>query len=160
LKGLVSLNCGAPSPPGKKGKLSDISPLRGLPLTHLDLTLTQVTSIEVVREMPLTHLHLDRVPVSDLSPLTGKALKVLHFGGTKVKSLSKVPVVSVEVLHCYFPQISSKAELQRLKARYLDLWGVPNTVDPERLRELKPPLSRVNIKPVDEFLKDLPKTKA
>ena len=157
LQGLVSLKLSATPLPGKRGKLSDISPLRGLPLTHLDLGCTEVTNIEVVREMPLKDLSLDRVPVTDLSPLTGKVLKSLHFGGTKVKSLSEVPIASSEVIHCHLPQISDKSELQRWGVRFLDLWGVPATVDPERLRELKPPLSRVNGKPLEEFLKDVEK---
>ena len=160
LQGLVSLKLSATPLPGRRGKLSDISPLRGLPLTHLDLGCTEVTNIEVVREMPLKDLSLDRVPVADLSPLTGKVLKSLHFGGTKVKSLSDVPIASSEVIHCHLPQISDKAELQRWGVRFLDLWGVPATVDPERLRELKPPLSRVNGKPLEEFLKEVAPPKA
>ncbi|MDB5344876.1 MAG: prkC 3 [Schlesneria sp.] len=156
LQKLVSLKLSATAQPGKRSKLSDISPLRGLPLTHLDLGCTAVTNIEVLKEMPLADLSLDRVPVADLSPLTGKVLKSLHFGGTKVKSLSEVPIASSEVIHCHLTQISDKAELQRWGVRFLDLWGVPTTADPERLRELKPPLSRVNGKPLEEFLKEAP----
>jgi len=154
LKGLVSLKLSATALSGRRGKLSDISPLKGLSLKELELSSTQVTNIEVLRDMPLVNLNLDRVPVSDLSPLTGKVLKSLHIGGTKVKSLSDVPVASSEVIHCHLPQISDKAELQRLGVQFLDLWGVPETTDPERLRALQPPLSRVNGKPLEEFLKE------
>ena len=118
------MNLSATPLPGRRGKLSDISPLGGLPLTHLDLCCTEVTNIEVVKAMPLKHLSLDRAPVTDLSPLTGKVLKSLHFGGTKVKSLSEVPIAGSEVIHCHLPQISDKAELQRWGVRFLDLWGV------------------------------------
>ncbi len=156
LQRLVSLKLGATAQPGKRSKLSDISPLRGLPLTHLDLSCTAVTNIEVLKEMPLKDLSLDRVPVADLSSLTGKVFKSLHFGGTKVKSLSDVPIASSEVIHCHLPQITDKADLQRWGVRFLDLWGVPTTTDPERLLELKPPLSRVNGKPLEEFLKETP----
>jgi len=160
LRGLVALTCSPTQLPGRRGKLADISPLQGLPLASLDLTSTQVTNIEVVKEMPLTHLNLDRTPVADLSPLTGKTLKLLNFGGTKVKSLSDVPIVQVDNLHCYLRQITDKSDLARRKVRYLDLWGVPDTVDPERLRELKPTLSRVNKKPLEDFLKEVAQTKA
>lgn len=156
LKGLVSLNCSPTPAPGRKGKLADISPLRGLALTQLDLTSTRVTDIEVLRAMPLVSLTLDRTSVADLSPLTGKLLKSLHVGGTKVTSLSEVPVARTEVLHCYLTQVTSKAELERLGVRFLDLWGVPTTTAPERLRELRPPLSRVNGKPLDDFFKPTP----
>jgi hypothetical protein len=129
---------------------------RVVALTHLDLSCTAVTTIEVLKEMPLKDLSLDRTPVADLSPPTGKAFKSLHFGGTKVKSLSDVHIASSEVIHCHLTQIFDKDELQRWGVRFLDLWGVPAAADPERLRELKPPLSRVNGKPLEEFLKETP----
>jgi len=155
LRGLVSLSCGPTAGPGRRGKLADISPLQGLALTHLDLTSTMVAEIAVLQAMPLVSLSLDRTPVADLSPLAGKVMKTLHVGGTKVTSISDVPVARTEVLHCHLPQVSSKAELQRLGVRFLDLWGVPMTTAPERLRELQPPLSRVNGRPLEEFLKEV-----
>jgi serine/threonine protein kinase/Leucine-rich repeat (LRR) protein len=154
LQGLVSLKLGPTPRPGKRSKLSDISSLAGLHLKHLDLGCTEVTNIEVVKTMPLETLSLDRAPVTDLSPLTGKVLKSFHFGGTKVKNLSEVPIAGSEVIHCHLSQISDTSVFQRWGVRFLDLWGVPTSVDPERLRVLKPPLSRVNGKPLEEFLQE------
>jgi hypothetical protein len=155
LRGLVSLDCDAPPRQrGIKTKLSDISPLRGLALTDLNLSTTRVASIEVLKEMPISVLSLDRSPVSDLSPLRGKVLQVLHIGGTKVSSVSDVPAASVQLLFCYPGQLDADA-LQRLQVSELQLYGVSNTIDPEQLRALRPRLRRVMGKPVEEFLKGI-----
>jgi hypothetical protein len=55
LKGLGSLDCGGSAP--RKGRLSDLTPLRGLRLQRLNCTESQVSDLEPIRGMPLEFLH-------------------------------------------------------------------------------------------------------
>lgn len=106
--GLKVLICRAKT--GTKGKLVDLSPLKGLPLTSLDIGQndrlldlspltgmsltnlhchwTQVSDLSPLRRMPLTNLHLHFSPASDLSPLEGMPLTALNCSSTKVTDLS------------------------------------------------------------------------
>ena len=65
-------------------KLTDLSPLQGMPLTHLGVWGTSVASIEVVKEMPISVLWINETPVVDLSPLAGKSLEALFCMGGRV----------------------------------------------------------------------------
>src|SRR5262249_10215634 len=69
LKDLRSLNCRGSSP--GKGKLSDLTPLRGLLLEVLHCHCTQVTDLSPLRGMPLVDLNFYTNRVADLSPLKG-----------------------------------------------------------------------------------------
>ncbi len=71
LKGLTSLKCGGTD--ADKGKLSDLSSLKGMPLTQLTIThCPQVRDLSPLEGMPLTHVVLDFCArVQDLEPLKG-----------------------------------------------------------------------------------------
>ena len=91
-----------------QGKLADLSPLKGMPLTSLtaahagvrpvaaerhdtdDLVCsnTQVSDLSPLKGMPLTDLNCDITQVSDLSPLKGMPLTTLDCASTKVSDLS------------------------------------------------------------------------
>jgi Leucine-rich repeat (LRR) protein len=106
-------------------KISDLSPLHGMPLASLDLSgCSELRSIEALRGMPLHQLNLTRtgvtsldplaevraledlnvteIPVTDLSPLTGLPLRKLALVSTKVSDLSPLhgmPLTHLEVAH-------------------------------------------------------------
>ncbi|MCA9071109.1 MAG: protein kinase, partial [Planctomycetaceae bacterium] len=92
LTGLQSLSCEGTStaPPygqyesAKLSPLSDLSPLKGLPLESLACGATEVSDLEPLRGMPLEHFRCAHSPVSDLSALDPKRLKTLWVGKTKV----------------------------------------------------------------------------
>ena len=86
LPGLAKLFCGG-SAEGK-GKLSDLSPLKGTPLTFLDCGVTQVSDLSPLQGMHLTGLWLTGSKVSDLSPLRGMPLTKLRCYVTNVSDLS------------------------------------------------------------------------
>ncbi len=80
LKGFYCVGSG-----GGTGKLSDLSPLQGLPLTDLFFGNTQVSDLSPLRGMPLMYLDCSGTPMSDLSPLEGcKSLGTLHIKHTQV----------------------------------------------------------------------------
>src|SRR5262249_26612079 len=96
LPGMRKLVCSGSWP--RRGKLADLSPLKGMrlnelvcastqvrdlapltdmPLKHLDISSTKVGDLLPLKNMPLSWLHCDRTAVSDLSPLQGMALAEL-----------------------------------------------------------------------------------
>jgi len=86
LTGLKTLKCN--DSPGRKGKLSDLSPLKGLSLTTLNCDDTQVSDLSPLEGMPLDWLECIRTNVATLSALKGMPLSHLDFGFTKVSDLS------------------------------------------------------------------------
>ncbi len=69
-------------------KLSDLSPLQGMPLTKLMCSNTPISDLSPLRGMKLTHLYCTFTQVSDLSPLSGMPLGTLWCYGTPVSDLS------------------------------------------------------------------------
>ncbi len=67
LPALVILHCTG-SAPGT-GKLTDLSPLRGMKLVHLDITHNPVRDVSPLRDLPLETLKFDDRPDQDLTPL-------------------------------------------------------------------------------------------
>ena len=86
LVGLKKLTCGGVS--GGQGKLSDLSPLAGMPLTDLECGHTQVADLSPLKGLKLTVLNCADTNVSDLSPLNGMPLVKLTLDGTQVDDLS------------------------------------------------------------------------
>jgi serine/threonine protein kinase len=84
---------------GKPGKLADLSPLKGMPLSRLDCRGTQV---------------------SDLSPLKGMPLIWLECGVTKVSDLTPLKGMPLQGLFCQCPQVSDLAPLRGMKLVWLD----------------------------------------
>jgi Leucine-rich repeat (LRR) protein len=100
LKGLEALDCAGTHP--RKGKLSDLTPLRGMRLQYLSLSSTQVDDLRPLRDMPLTALLCGDTQVSDLAPLKGMRLNMLTLQSTRVTDL---------------------APLRGMPVKWLDLWG-------------------------------------
>jgi hypothetical protein len=64
LKGLESLECGGSAP--RKGRLSDLTPVRGLRLRWLACEESRVTDLEPLRGMPVESLHVHNTGVVQL----------------------------------------------------------------------------------------------
>src|SRR5262249_20358310 len=86
LKGLTSLSCEGSA--NGRGKLADLTPLRGLPLTWLSVSLTRVEDLRPLRGTPLKVFLPAFTRVSDLSPLQGMKLEMLYLMGTAVTDLT------------------------------------------------------------------------
>jgi serine/threonine protein kinase len=86
---LQSLKCGGE--PQAPGGLRDLTPLRGLPLTTLDLQYNKdLCDLRPLVGMPLTRLNLFATAVSDLTPLKDCPLEELHLAATNVTSLAAI----------------------------------------------------------------------
>ena len=71
-------------------KLFDLSPLRGMLLTRLNCSDSQVSDISPLQEMPLTWLATGNTKVSDLTPLKGMRLTTLWCSTTPVSDISSL----------------------------------------------------------------------
>jgi hypothetical protein len=106
------LNCDGNSP--HKGKLFDLSPLKGMKLTFLSCGNTQVSDLSPLEEMPLTFLNCSATQVSDLSPLKGMPLKFLNCSDTQVLDLSPLKGMPLTNLWCYGTPLSDLSALKGL----------------------------------------------
>ena len=70
--------------------VSDIAPLKGLPLTHLNLAQTGVADLSPLKGMKLERLDLRDTKVTDISPLTGMPVAYLNLNHTAVTDLAPV----------------------------------------------------------------------
>ena len=111
LTGLTALDCSGDWRSAEG--LSDLSPLRGLRLTSLTATGTQVYDLEPLRGMPLASLNLYVCPhVSDLEPLRGMPLTRLLLGPSQVGDLTPLKGMPLTYLNLYDSPI---ADLEPLR---------------------------------------------
>jgi serine/threonine protein kinase len=113
LKELKGLRCDG-SGPGK-GRLSDLSPLRGLSLTWLNCNGTQVADLSPLQDMKLTVLEFDGTQVADLSPLKAMTLTYLRCGHTQVTDLSPLKGMPLKGLWCDFKSERDAEVLRSIK---------------------------------------------
>ncbi len=99
LTGLRALSCdGAYLNNRHTGKLVDLSPLQGLPLTYLNMGFNKVTDLAPLRRMPLTELVIVDNHVSDLTPLTGMPLTKLAYNNCgRITDLA--PLRGMKLIH-------------------------------------------------------------
>jgi serine/threonine protein kinase/Leucine-rich repeat (LRR) protein len=172
LKNLNWLNCNGSG--GGKGKLSDLSPLKGMPLTALNCDDTQVADLSPLKGMPLTSLTCGNTKVSDLSPLKDMKLTYLWCRGIAVSDLSLLKGMPLTSLECSVTKVSDLSPLKDMKLTYLwfyqtqvsdlsPLKGMPihdlacdfkPYRDTEILRSIKT-LEKINNKAVAVFWKDV-----
>jgi WD40 repeat protein len=170
---LQGLECSAGGAVGKL-RLSDLSPLKELPLTYLHIggtgvsdlsqlkgmklkrlicAYTPVSDLSPLKEMPLLEsLNCDGCKVSNLSPLNGLKLTELACASTKVSDLSPLQGMPLTVLQCQ--DLAAVSDLSVLKG--LPLKALSCDYKPERDAEILraiPTLETINGKPAKEVLK-------
>ncbi|MCX7826548.1 MAG: serine/threonine protein kinase, partial [Verrucomicrobiae bacterium] len=82
--------------------IKDLAPLRGMPLTVLSCSGTQVADLTPLAGMKLTVFSCSNTPVSDLQPLVGMPLTVLWCDATRVKDLSPIAQAPLREIRCDF----------------------------------------------------------
>jgi serine/threonine protein kinase len=164
---LSNLNCRGHT---TRGWISDLTPLKGLPLQKLTCSVTAITDLSPLKGMPLIHLHVDNSFVSDLSPLKGMPLKVLNCSYTQVSDLSALSGMSLSILWCNNTGIADLSPLKGMPLEWITfhstkvtdispLKGMPLSqiyldYNPERDREVLRSLTtlqRINDKAADVF---------
>jgi serine/threonine protein kinase/Leucine-rich repeat (LRR) protein len=184
LQRLRNLNCYGSFP--NRGKLSDLSPLKGMPLTELncgwtrvsDLSPlkgmalaflacnnTQVSELSPLRGMPLAGLDCRYTRVSDLSPLNGMSLTWLYCGGTPVSDLLLLKGMPLTRLDCSETSVSNLSPLRGMPLTDLNCHGMPKLSDLSplescgKLRALLLQGSKVTAAAVAALQKALPECK-
>ena len=83
--------------------ITDLSVLRGAPISELWLMETGVSDLSPLRGMPLRKLGLYHTKVTDLTPLKGMRLELLNLVDTRVTDLSALrgmPLTSLRLHGC------------------------------------------------------------
>jgi hypothetical protein len=101
--------------------ISDLSPLRSLPLTHLNVWHTQLKDVRSLAGMQLTSLILGNTAVSDLSPLKNMPLEVLNLEYCrKVESLEPLRGMQLKDLTLNGCKTSDLSPLEGMKLETLN----------------------------------------
>jgi serine/threonine protein kinase len=155
LRRLKALGCSA-SAVGK-GKLADLSPLEGMPLTALWFYGTRVSDLSPLAGMPLTDLGFNGSAIADLSPLQGVPLVSLDCGSTSVSDLSPLRGMSLQSLNCRYTKVTDLSPLQGMPLKALWCDFKPER-DAEVVHSLET-LEKINDKPAKEFWKEVDEKK-
>jgi hypothetical protein len=87
--------------------VADVSPLEELSLKWINLCRTNVTDLSPLRNLPLAHLPLYRTRITDLSPLKDVQLRSLDIRFTMITDLSPLRRMPLQELS-FFPSRISK----------------------------------------------------
>ena len=101
------------------GWLADLSPLKGVKLTDLDLASTQVSDLSPLKDMKLRGLNLAHTHVTDLSPLSGMKLTYLCCYDTPVSDLTPLKDMKLNVLLADVTSVSDLTPLKGMKLTVL-----------------------------------------
>ncbi|VTT98386.1 serine threonine protein partial : Protein containing Serine/threonine protein kinase OS=Rhodopirellula maiorica SM1 GN=RMSM_06979 PE=3 SV=1: Pkinase [Gemmataceae bacterium] len=139
------------STPGK-GKLTDLSPIRGLPLTTLNVWQNPgLTDISPAAGMSLTMFQSGDTAIRDLAPLAGMPLDVVAVNNCAVTDLSPVRTMPrIRLLRCDGCPIATLEPLIGSKVRELRFTVKPDRGDLEVLEQM-PQLATINGSPASEF---------
>jgi hypothetical protein len=114
------LDCGGSQP--RKGKVSDLTPLRGLRLTAVRCDSSQVRDLSPLRGMPLTYLNCLHTRVADLAPVRDAKLEFCAIQWTEVTDLTPLRGMPLRWLDaCGARGIKDLAPLEGLPLHYLNL---------------------------------------
>jgi len=120
---LKTLNCNGSN--WHAGKLADLWPLKGMPLTQLHFGHTQVTDLSPLKGIPLTGISVSGSKVADLSPLKDmQQLLVLECYSTPVADLSPLKDLKLTRLACNDTQVSDLSPLKGMKLTTLLFDGI------------------------------------
>ncbi|MCG6157591.1 leucine-rich repeat domain-containing protein [Rubinisphaera margarita] len=105
--------------------VTDLEPLKGLPLKYLDLTLLSIDDLSPLAGMPLEELFLEGTQVTDLSPLKGMPLRVLRLEHTPVKDISPLAGMELNRLGLFDTQVEDISVVKDMPLETLWLTETP-----------------------------------
>jgi serine/threonine protein kinase/Leucine-rich repeat (LRR) protein len=118
-------------------KITDLAPLRGLPLTDLRLSETEIFDLQPLRGMKLKTLVLRNTRVADLSAL--KSMPLAYFSTAGIPAMDYSPLAGAPLKECYI-QNSPLRDLSFLRhspVEQLSLFGCASARGFGVLAELK-----------------------
>lgn len=105
--------------------ISDLAPLAGMPLNELYLEGTQVTDLTPLKGMPLRVLRMEHIPVSDLTPLAGMRLEQLNVYDTQVQDIAVVADMPLNTLWLSGSKVSDLTPIRQVSLESLDVENTP-----------------------------------
>jgi Leucine-rich repeat (LRR) protein len=102
-------------------KVTDLSPLAGMPLRELFLQGTPVRNLAPLKGLLLTRLEMADSKVEDLTPLQGMPLTVLGLFRTGVKDISAVSGAPLDEIHLTQTRVADLRPLVSTTVRILEL---------------------------------------
>lgn len=109
---LRSLLCDGTFTSRSHGRLSDLSPLRGMALEKLELPYNEMLrDLSPLERMPLKHFHCGRTGISDLRPLTGMTLESFVCGASGVTDLGPLRGMPLATIYCNQTRVADLAPL-------------------------------------------------
>jgi serine/threonine protein kinase len=139
------------SEPGK-GSLTDLSPIRGMKLTALNVWQNpDLSDLSAVRDMKLTAFHAGDTAIEDLTPLQGMPLTELAVNNCRVRDVTIVRTLPMlRLFRCDGCPISTLEPLAGTPIPELVFDYRPKRGDAEVLRQM-PKLRRINNKSPKDF---------
>ncbi|OWK39402.1 protein kinase domain-containing protein [Fimbriiglobus ruber] len=95
--------------------LADLSPLRGMRLTEFQAEHTRIDSLEDLKGMPIITLTIQNTKVRDLSPVAGMPLWGCFVHGCPVDDLGPLASTPVQVVRCDFRPARDTIVLKSIK---------------------------------------------
>ncbi len=121
----------------RHGMVTDLSPLRGLPLKRLEFSDNHVSDLSPLRGMPLKSLIFWRNgAIKDLTPLRGMPLEHLGCGHTNVADLSPLKGMKLKYLYCDQTLVAELSPLRGMALEVLSLAYCGRVTDLSPLREM------------------------
>lgn len=111
-------------------QITDLSPLRGMPLSVVEIRGTSVVDLRPLEGMPIEDLNIGNTGVSDLSALEGMRIRSLSITSSKVVDLTPLRGMPLEVLDALSCGITNLAPLRGMPLKRLDIQGVFDDLSP------------------------------
>ncbi|MCX6993261.1 MAG: protein kinase [Kiritimatiellaeota bacterium] len=105
--------------PSVKAPLSDLTPLKGLPLREVCVSNTRVKDLSPLTGMLLTKLDLNGTCVTDLSILKGMPLRDLTLSHLNIRDIKPLAGLPLEYLDISYTEVSDLAPLRGMKLKRL-----------------------------------------
>jgi Leucine-rich repeat (LRR) protein len=106
---------------GHRGKLTDLSPLKGMKLTHFEVIGQPVRDISPLKGMPIRTISLWMWLGDDLSPLRGMPIIHGNFGGHNLRELEPLRGMKLEMACFNFSQVSDLSPLRGMPLTRLEI---------------------------------------
>lgn len=104
-------------------QVSDLSPLQDMPLDLFECHSPKLTDLSPLAKLPITHFECYSPNISSLAPLAGMKLTFLKVQGTQVADLSPLRGMPLETLDCANNHISDLSPIRDLPLKILQCYG-------------------------------------
>jgi tetratricopeptide (TPR) repeat protein len=104
-------------------QVSDLSPLKGMSLRSLNITGTRVLDLTPLSGMPLISLNIDNMKINDLTPIKSMPLKYLVVSQTPVNDFAPLKNLPLVFLDMHYSRITDLTPLKDMPLRQLNIFG-------------------------------------